>query len=151
MLILAVRKMWQMLPHWIRLRLTRLTQKKFTVSAAAIIFNDAGEVLVLNHLLRPFSFWGLPGGFVNFNEQPDEAIRRELREEISVELVDLKLYRIRTVESHIEALYTAAALGEPEIGSLEILDWGWFAPTSLPEQMSEAQKRTIKNIVNGIA
>ena len=76
---------WKILPPWLRLKIIRTTQQKFTVSAAAIITNDNGEVLLLNHVLRPFSGWGLPGGFLGAGEQPEEAIRREIREETGIE------------------------------------------------------------------
>jgi hypothetical protein len=61
---------WKALPPWLRLKIIRTTQQKFTVSAAAVIVNAEGKVLLLNHLLRPFSGWGLPGGFLTSAEQP---------------------------------------------------------------------------------
>jgi ADP-ribose pyrophosphatase YjhB (NUDIX family) len=78
MLKAAVRRIWKLLPPAARGRLVRITQSRFTVSAAAAIVNDRGEVLLLNHVLRPYASWGLPGGFIDAGEQPEAAIRREV-------------------------------------------------------------------------
>jgi 8-oxo-dGTP diphosphatase len=57
----------------------------------AILFNDAGEVLLQQRDDRPDlrypGYWTFFGGAVEAGEQPDVAILRELQEEL--ELVDL--------------------------------------------------------------
>lgn len=135
---------WKLLPSRVRLAIIRTTQQKFTVSAAAIITNDSGKVLLLNHVLRPYSGWGLPGGFLGTGEQPEQAIRREIREETGIELKDLEMFRIRTLDRHVEMLFSAVAVGEPTVKSQEILELGWFEVESMPEQMSGAQKKLIR-------
>ena len=132
-----------------RLRIIRATQSKFTVSAAAIITNAHRQVLLLNHAFRPFSGWGLPGGFIAFREQPEEAIRREVREETGIELDELTMLRIRTIGRHVEILFTAKANGEPEVKSpREILELGWFDVDAMPENMSSSQKAVIREVVS---
>lgn len=143
----TVRKIWKLLPSGVRLWLVRATQRKFTVSAAAVVINEKGEVLLLNHVLRPFSGWGLPGGFIGQGEQPHDAIRRELREEVGIELEDLNMHRVRTIRRHVEILFTAAGLGEASVKSREIIEFGWFGPDSLPEQMSEPQKTLVRRVL----
>lgn len=127
--------------------LVRATQRKFTVSAAAVVFNSDGEVLLLNHVLRPYSGWGLPGGFIDHGEQPHDAIRRELMEEVGLELAELELYRIRTIRRHVEILFTATSAGEAEVASREIIELGWFAPDNLPERLSGPQKALIQRVL----
>lgn len=140
---------WKILPPWLRLKIIRTTQQKFTVSAAAIITNDNGEVLLLNHVLRPFSGWGLPGGFLGAGEQPEEAIRREIREETGIELERLRLFRIRTLRRHVEMMFVATADGEPTVRSREILELGWFQIDQLPEGTPRAQAELIMEVVSG--
>lgn len=139
---------WKMLPAWSRLKLVRATQTKFTVSVAAVISDDDGKVLLLNHVLRPYSGWGLPGGFISRGEQPEDAIRREIREETGLELDDLKLFRIRTIGPHVEILFTAKAVGEAQVLSpREILELGWFRAQDMPDDMSPAQKLLIRELI----
>ena len=138
---------WKILPSWLRLRIIRTTQEKFTVSAAAVITDEEGKVLLLNHLLRPFSGWGLPGGFVNAGEQPEEAIRREIREETGMEINNVTMFRVRTIRRHIEILFTAEPSGEATVQSREILGLGWFGIDDLPEALPRSQKNVIRQIL----
>jgi 8-oxo-dGTP diphosphatase len=142
--------LWKLLPGRVRLRIIRATQTKFTLSMAAIITNDKREVLLLNHTFRPFSGWGIPGGFAAAGEQPEDAIRREVREETGIELSDLTMFRVRTVGKHVEILFTARSVGEPEVKSpREIIELGWFDSDALPEKLSRSQKLLIREVISG--
>ena len=136
------------MPYFLRLRIIRVTQEKFTVSVAAIITNDRNEILLLNHVLRPFSGWGIPGGFIEAGEQPDAAVRREIREETGLELTTLEMMRVRTIKRHVEILFRAAATGKGEVKSREINALGWFEIDEMPERMSCVQKSLIKEVLN---
>jgi 8-oxo-dGTP diphosphatase len=144
----AIGDVWKILPWRVRAKIVRLTQPKFTVSAAAVIINMEREVLLLDHVLRPLSGWGLPGGFLKKGEQPDEGIRREIREEIGLELDSLAMYRVRTVGSHIEMIFTARPSGEPKVNSREILGLGWFTTASMPANLSIAQRNIIDKVLS---
>ena len=147
MLKKLVRDAWKILPAGVRLKIVRISQTKFTVSAAAVIVNPRNEVLLLNHVLRPFSGWGLPGGFVNSSEQPEDAVRREISEETGLELSDVRLIRIRTVRQHIEILFQATTDSEPGTLSREIFDWGWFVLEDLPKEMGKSQTSVIRKVL----
>jgi ADP-ribose pyrophosphatase YjhB (NUDIX family) len=140
---------WKKMPYFLRTRVIRATQPKFTVSVAVIITNEKNEILLLDHVLRPVFSWGIPGGFIESGEQPESAARREIREEIGLELVAAKMIRIRTVRRHIEILFRARADGEAVVKSREINDFGWFAIDEMPEQMSAAQKQLIEQVLRG--
>lgn len=125
----------------------RVTQSEFTVSVAAVIENESGKVLLLNHVLRLDSGWGIPGGFMNRNEQPEEAVRRELREETGLELKNIKLFRARTFKRHVEILFHAQSDGIAEVKSPEINSLDWFEIDKMPEKMNQNQKQIIKNLL----
>jgi ADP-ribose pyrophosphatase YjhB (NUDIX family) len=129
----------------------RATQSSFTVSAAAIIFNEKKEVLLLNHVLRPYSGWGIPGGFIEKSEQAEDAVRREIREETGIELSRLKLYTIRTLGTHLEILFFAMADGEPQVGSAEIIESRWFTPSEVPEDVSRTHGKHIEDGLTALA
>lgn len=138
MLKRAIRKFWRLISPDTRAWLVRSTQSSFTVSAAAIIANENEEVLLLNHVLRPFSGWGFPGGFIEKGEQAEDAIRREIREEIGIEISNLRLYTIRTIGTHIEILFFAVADGEPKVCSAEIIGLAWHAPLDVPDEVARS-------------
>jgi ADP-ribose pyrophosphatase YjhB (NUDIX family) len=56
-----------------------------TLRAAALILSDRGLLLVRQRRLDR-SYWLLPGGGVRFGEAVAEALRRELLEELSLEV-----------------------------------------------------------------
>jgi ADP-ribose pyrophosphatase YjhB (NUDIX family) len=141
--------LWKWTPRRLRLETIRLTQKKFTVSAVAVVVNEAGKVLLLDHFLRPGASWALPGGFMEAGEQPEAAIKRELREETTLELKNVRLLSVRTINSHIEILFRAEAAGEPHPNSREINAAGWFSIEEMPAETSGLQKRIVTEVLSG--
>src|SRR6476620_10571349 len=94
--------LWKKLSPGARTLISRIIHPTFTVSVAGIITNSDGQVLLLNHVLRPRSGWGLPGGFINKGEKPDKAFRREVLEETGIQIEDVTLYSVSTVKRHVE-------------------------------------------------
>ena len=147
MLKKIVQKIWRKLPPSFRRIIVRATQPTFTVSVAAIIVNERGEVLLLDHVLRTAPSWGLPGGFLARGEQPVDAVRRELREETGIEITSAELFRMRTTGRHVEILFHAEAVGTATVKSREINAVGWFKSGEMPKNMSRSQKRLIENLL----
>ncbi len=140
---------WKRLPYWFRLKIIRATQKKFTASVAVIITNANGKVLLLEHILRPGAGWGIPGGFIEHGEQPETAVRRELREEAGIELENVEMFRIRTIKRHIEILFRAESSEMAEVKSREIRSLGWFAVEEMPAEMPDTQKLLVEKVLKG--
>lgn len=136
---------WQKITPSLRVRIVRATQRQFTVSVAVIVVNQASEILLLDHVLRPDSGWGIPGGFINRGEQPADAAQRELREETGIKLKDLKLLTVRTINRHVEIVFRAEASGEATVKSREIYSLGWFKVNEMPENMNRIQKSIVEN------
>lgn len=73
--------------------------KIFVTVDILVINNFTDEILLIKRLNDPFKdCWALPGGFVDENEDLEEAAHRELREETNLE---------------IEELYQIGAYGKP--------------------------------------
>ena len=57
-----------------------------------VIFDNAGRVLLIRRKNEPFKgSYALPGGFVDIGETVEAACRREVQEEVGIELSDLRL------------------------------------------------------------
>lgn len=138
---------WKKLPLKARLMTVRLTQNKFTASVVAIVTNENKEVLVLDHLIRPGASWGLPGGFLEPDENPFDGIKREIFEETGLEIKNVELLRIRTIRKHIEILFRAEGFGKAEVKSREIKNLGWFELDNLHPKMSEIQIKLIREFL----
>lgn len=137
--------MYRRLPFSVRRGLALLTASRFTVTVAAVIQNADGEVLLLEHVFRPGSGWGIPGGFVEPGEQPENAIRRELAEEVGIRLDSVTLIHARTVGRvrQIDILYRASTTDAPTPREFEIRSAAWFSPDCLPDTISSTQKSLI--------
>ena len=137
--------MFRRTPASMRRFLLRFSQPRFTVTAGAVITDDRDRVLLLEHVFRAGSGWGIPGGFIAAAEQPEAALRRELREEVGLELELLEMAFIRTLRrpKHIEIVFRCRAQGEARPRSLEVKNAVWFQLNDLPETLSKDQRRLI--------
>jgi mutator protein MutT len=138
--------MWRVLPARLRRWSMRATQTRFTVTAGALIFNDAGEVLLLKHRFRPGSGWGIPGGFLESGEQPEEAVRRELREEVGLEVTEVEIFTSRSFKKprQVEILFRCRANTEVQPRTIEVERAGWFSVQSLPDGLPRDQRLLIE-------
>lgn len=83
-------------------------------------------------------------------EQADEALRRELREEIGLEVEKPKLFTTRAFKTprQVEIVFIARAIGDPGQLSFEIQKADWFLPNELPEGLPRDQAELIKRVLN---
>jgi 8-oxo-dGTP diphosphatase len=148
-------KLWRASPARVRRMGVWLTEPRFTVTAGAVVLDEAGRVLLLQHAFRKGSGWGIPGGFVERGEQPEEAIRRELREEAGIEIDEARLVAARTHRrpQQLELLYVALAREDarPRAMSAEIRRAEWFALYALPHDLPKDQRRLIERALESDA
>ncbi len=106
------------------------------------------EVLLVRRARPPAEgFWDCPGGFVDVDEHPEAAIRRELQEELGVqahldELVGIFMDRYGTDgESTLNLYYRGAiSTGIPTAAS-DVSEVGWFPITQLPSELAFENNR----------
>jgi len=137
-----ISRVWRKLPARLRRWTMRVAHTRFTVTAGAVIFNDKREVLLLKHRFRAGSGWGLPGGFMEHGEQPLDALRRELREEIGLEVDDVEVFAARSFKKpkQVEVLFRARANAQVRSLTIEVERAEWFALDSLPEGLPRDQR-----------
>ena len=114
-----------------------------------MLFDDRERILLLEHVFRADEGWGVPGGFISGVENPEAALRRELREEIDVEIEDVKLVFVRTLGKlkQVEIYFRARVIGDPKPSSFEIKRAQWFALDQLPPELSKDQRRLIERAI----
>lgn len=74
------------------------TQARKRVSADVLLRDESGRVLLVKPTYKPG--WDLPGGMVEANEAPDDAARRELKEELGLDIVLQGLLVVDWVPPH---------------------------------------------------
>lgn len=62
-------------------------------AVAALIFNAKGEILFTRRAVEPnVGKLDLPGGFIDPNESAEEALKRELKEELGIDVVSMEYF-----------------------------------------------------------
>ena len=138
------------LPASLLTRVTNSLEPHFTVTVSAVVIDEARRVLLLKHSFRKGNGWGLPGGFLSEDEQPDEGLRRELREETGLEIESLKigLARAVTKSRQVQIVYRCSPVGEPKVRSIEIEGFDWFPLEELPKLLTATQCEIIKQVLS---
>ena len=142
--------LWRGAPKSVRRLTMRIIEPRFAVTAGAVVVNPDGRVLLLKHVFRAGSGWGIPGGFIEKGEQPEDAVRRELEEEIGLRLAQAELVLVRTLKRprQVEVLFRCRPVGEFAPRSVEIKSAEWFAPDALPPDLSRDQRGLIERALN---
>ena len=108
-------------------------RRKPTVAVSALVRNSKGEVLLIRRAVEPCSGkWALPGGKVEFGERLCDAIRRELAEELGLEV---KLGEIIGVEElmcrdyhYVILVFSAEANPRKVVPNKEVSEYRWLKP-----------------------
>lgn len=70
---------------------------KYVRRVALFVLEDENKRLLIQHRSKDAErrpdFWGFFGGGINEDETPEEAVRREAREELGIEFKDLRFFR----------------------------------------------------------
>ena len=107
------------------------------ISPAVIVLVTKGDQVLLQHNSHYKSAnWSLVAGFVDPGENLEEAVRREVREESSIEVKDIRYVRSQTwpFPSNIMIGFRAEyAAGEIHPDGEEVLASQWFDRGNLPE------------------
>jgi 8-oxo-dGTP pyrophosphatase MutT (NUDIX family) len=130
------------LPRRVRRWVVRVINPTFSVGAAVIVERPDGKILLVRHSYR--RRWGTPGGLLNRGETPDVAARREVEEEVGldVELVGEPVVVVDPGPRRVDVIYRAKPAAGAEAGSAqpvspEIVEVRWFPADTLPELQHE--------------
>lgn len=127
-----------------------------------VIFNERREVLLTKRsaLVREPGKWCLPGGHLDGGEDWVTAVRRELREEVGIEVTAEKLVGIYsdpklTVTENIlpggyhghfiVASFLVTAYSGEIVPNQEVAEWAWFDIERLPEPILKSHPIRVRD------
>ncbi|MBA2624658.1 MAG: NUDIX domain-containing protein [Acidimicrobiia bacterium] len=139
---LLLLRVFRRLPRRARLGAVHTLAPSFTVGAMCLVERVDGHVLLVLHSYR--QRWGLPGGLLQRGEEVELAARREVSEEVDldVELVGEPAVVVDPDARRVDVIYRArlAPGASPDSAapcSPEVVEVGWFDPGALPELQHE--------------
>jgi 8-oxo-dGTP diphosphatase len=137
---------WHALAGPLQWRALWLSQAKFMVAVAGVVFDERDRVLLLRHRFWPEGSWGLPGGYVQRGETLEAALARELREETGAALADVRLLRVVSgYRLRVEVFYSARLTGGlRRLDPAEVLAAEFFPMAALPSGLLRSQRSLIE-------
>ncbi len=124
-------------------------------TVGVMILNEKNEILLVRRAWHPFKgYLDLPGGFIETCEHPEEAARREIEEELGIEIkVNSTVFNIETDvyddglnEGYVSGrgapvmvLYYLAKItkGEPRVAEDELAGFDWYPLVDIPKFISK--------------
>lgn len=113
----------------------------------AAILDETGRLLLIQRLRQPEAgAWGLPGGKIDFGERAEDTARREIQEELGIEIEITGLACIAETINAGDGRHWVAPVYNARIvsGSPRLMEpekhggWAWFSPESLPSQLTNS-------------
>lgn len=125
----------------------------------AVILTDAqGEILLVRRKSQyKNEYWDLPGGFMEFNENAEESMLREIKEELGIKIKGLKYFGSQHDAYTYDGI-TFPTLGLIYVGRIkdinltptdDVSEIKFFLPADLPfERIAfDGIKRALKNFI----
>lgn len=136
-------RVYRRLPRKGRRWVVRGIAPKYTVGAMCLIERSDGRILLVRQAYR--NSWGVPGGLLRRREDPEEGVRREVFEEVGldIELVGEPTLVVEPVPQRVDVVYRGrpvvdAAAEAVRACSVEIREVAWFRRDQLPDLQEEA-------------
>jgi 8-oxo-dGTP diphosphatase len=135
-------RVWGRIPRAARRWIVRLLAPSFTLGAACVIERGDGAILLVRLVYR--EAWGLPGGLIKRHEDVADCARREVREEIGldVELVGSPAVVVDSRPQRVDVVFRARPApgvdgADAHAASVEIREVEWFPAHDLPRLQHE--------------
>ena len=113
-----------------------------------IIIKNGNKIALVLHIYANKNLWSLPGGSIKKYEKPEEAIIREVKEELGIEIEPRYLDKIvRNAEYKRDTVYCfIAEVDENDLSpdNKEISEAKWFELNNLPSNLSPFAKSLLR-------
>lgn len=121
--------------------------------SGAIILDKQNKILLIHRNTKELKQWELPGGKLELGELPEQAVKRELKEELNIDVKIIKYLNFKEFEDNGIILKYHWYLckiesGIPELVELKFNNMKYFSKKELEsnQELSSNMKVMISNI-----
>lgn len=144
----------------VKKNLSRIDKKDLKSSVLTVdgIILKNGKILLVKRTIYPFSgYWVLPGGHVKYREKVEEAIKREIKEELGISVNIKKLFGVysdprRDPRYHaVSLVYICQPTRKPQDKKIklnfEASKFKYFSLKDLPKKIGFDHRKIINNLI----
>ena len=120
------------------------------VRGVKCVITDGDRVLLVRHTYGPRG-WDLPGGSMKRGEEPVDAARREMHEELGVSIEEWRPLGVMSLSvdhrrDQLHCFQAELQAPEIEIDRGELADAGWFLRDALPGRVGRYTKPILSRL-----
>lgn len=113
-----------------------MTDSLFYVVPCAALINDKGEIFVARRKKgkKMEGYWEFPGGKLKLHEEPEEALKREFKEELNILIDDIRLFHIKPYTYEHGNVFILFYTARQKSGTITLKDHDdcqWLPPQDL--------------------
>ena len=118
-----------------------------------VIIETGGGIVLIDRKNPPFG-WAIPGGFVDYGETIEDAVRREAKEETDLDIDNVRQFHTysdptRDLRHHtVTVMFIATASGTPKAGD-DAGQAGIFTRETLPEDIAFDHRQILEDYFSG--
>ena len=118
------------------------------ISVDAVITNEKNELLLIKRSAEPFKgYWALVGGYIEWDESAEDAVRREVTEEVGMQVTEITFVGVYTKPDRhpkqvINLAYAVKTTGEPKAGD-DALELKWVSLKDIHEELAFDHRQII--------
>ena len=117
----------------------------------SIIIPQNNKILMVQRALAPLTgYWCLPGGYINYGEQPADAAIRETKEETNLVVEVDRLVGVYAIDNdprgyNIDIIYSGILIAGSVAPNEEVRNCEYFSIDDLPEQIAYKHRAAIND------
>lgn len=140
---------WNALPSWLQHIALYWLNNKYVIGTNIILTDDLGRIWLQHHRFWSPYPWGLPGGHINYHETPHQAIIREIKEELSADIVIDQVIDVRPAYKTGMVIYFAGRLASPvgHIDKAEVVEGNFYSHHQLPSDIHPNHHQLIQDYI----
>jgi len=107
------------------------------LSGTSAIIEEDGKILLVKRDEYPhINWWSLPGGFIEYDESPEKAVKRETFEETGYKIKIKKLIGVYFYTKNVPVNAIGPTYSAKIIGGRPKKNIKWFSPNRLPRKFA---------------